>query len=298
VWVLGLDVGGTTIKSGLVNPRGELRELRRTATPQQDFEGDELVKTLVSLVETYRELNPEIAAVGLSVPGVVDAENGIAVFSETLGWHDLPLAKRVSDAVKLPVKLVHDVTVGGLAELRVGAAKGYKSAIVIIIGTGLAACLIFDGKVYRPHATVGEIGHGPTRNNRPCPCGKSGCLEMTSSGGALVRNYFAATGETIAAHEVIARAEVGDKVAAELWQEFLDEFCNTVHFLVSTLGPDLLVIAGGFGALGPKIIDPIERHLDRVIAIPHRPKVVTSNLEGSSGCIGAGLSVIEQLGLD
>jgi glucokinase len=298
VWVLGLDVGGTTIKSGLINPAGELRDLRRTPTPQQDFEGDELVATLVSLVESYRKLAPEIAAVGLSVPGVVDAENGIAVFSETLGWHNLELARRVSEPIGLPVKLVHDVTVGGLAELRVGAAKGYKSAIVIIIGTGLAACLIIEGKVYRPHETIGEIGHGPTRNNRPCPCGKSGCLEMTSSGGALTRNYFAATGETIAAHEVIERAEVGDAVASELWQEFLEELCTTIHFLVSTLGPDLLVIAGGFGSLGAKILDPIERHLDNVIAIPRRPKLATSTLEGTSGCIGAGLSVIEQLGLD
>jgi glucokinase len=298
VWVLGLDVGGTTIKSALVNPEGQLRELRRTPTPQRDFQGDALVETLKSLVQSYREQEPDIKAVGLSVPGVVDSENGIAVFSETLGWHDLPLASRLSDAVGLPVKLVHDVTVGGLAELRVGAAQGYKSAVVIIIGTGLAACLIIDGKVYRPHATVGEIGHGPTRNNRPCPCGKSGCLEMTASGGALVRNYFAATGETIAAHEVIARAEAGDQIAAELWQEFLDELDTTIHFLVSTLGPDLLVIAGGFGLLGEKIIKPIDEHLDRVIAIPHRPKVVTSNLEGTSGCIGAGLSAIEQLGLD
>jgi glucokinase len=298
VWVLGLDVGGTTIKSGLVSSEGQLRELRRTATPQQDFAGDSLVETLKSLVQSYLEQEPSIKAVGLSVPGVVDAENGIAVFSETLGWHDLPLAKRLSDAVGMRVKLVHDVTVGGLAELRVGAAKGYTSAVVIIIGTGLAACLIMDGKVYRPHATVGEIGHGPTRNNRPCPCGKSGCLEMTSSGGALVRNYRAATGETIAAHEVIARAEAGDPVAAELWQEFMDELCTTIHFLVSSLGPDLLVIAGGFGSLGEKIIKPIDEHLDRVIAIPHRPKVVTSNLEGTGGCIGAGLSVIEQLGLD
>lgn len=293
--VLGLDVGGTTIKSGLVSQDGSLQDLRRTPTPQQDFAGDELVKTLVKLVNDYRQDHPGLAAVGLSVPGIVDSENGIALFSETLGWKNLELAKRVGEAVGIPVRLFHDVTVGGFAELRVGAAKGFNSAIVIIIGTGLAACIIIDGKVYRPHATVGEIGHGPTRNQRPCPCGKFGCLEMTASGGALSRNYFAATGEKIPAHEVISRADASDAAAIELWQEFLEELSTTVHFLVAALGPEAIIIAGGFGSLGDKIIKPIDDHLDKVITIPHRPILLTSSLEGTSGCIGAGLSVIEYL---
>lgn len=293
--VLGLDVGGSSIKSGLVDEAGNLSQLRRTPTPQQDFEGDALVATLITLVDEYREIAPEIAAVGLSVPGVVDSERGIAVFSETLGWHNLALANRVGQVIGLPIKLLHDVTVGGFAELKVGAAKDCKSAIVIIIGTGMAACLILDGKIYRPHATVGEIGHGPTRNNRPCPCGKFGCLEMTSSGGALVRNYLELTGERIQAHEVIARAESGDADAAYLWQEFLTELSTTIHFLITILGPELLVFAGGFGALGEKLIGPINEHLDGVISISPRPKIVASSLEGNSGCIGAGLSIIEYL---
>lgn len=293
--VLGLDVGGTTIKSGLVSQDGSLRELRRNPTPQEDVTGEELVKTLVKLVDDYRNVLPDLSAVGLSVPGIVDSENGIALYSETLGWRNLELAKSLGQKAGIPVRLFHDVTVGGLAELRVGAAKGFDSSIIIIIGTGLGACIILDGKVYRPHATVGEIGHGPTRNQRPCPCGKFGCLEMTVSGGALSRNYFSATGENIPAHEVIARAEASDPAARELWQEFLEELSITVHFLVAALGPQSIIIAGGFGFLGDKILDPINQHLDGVIEVPQRPILLTSSLEGTSGCIGAGLSVIEYL---
>lgn len=293
--VLGLDVGGSSIKSGLVDQAGELTDLRRTPTPQNDPHGTALLEALRALVESYQRANPALEAIGLSVPGIVDSENGIAVFSETLGWHDLPLAKELSDRVGLPVHLHHDVTVGGLAELRVGAAKKFQSVAAIIIGTGLAACLILDGKIYRPHATVGEIGHGPTKNQRPCPCGKFGCLEMTASGGALMRNYHAATGETIDAYQVITRAEQGDPVALELWTEFLDELSNTVHYIASLLGPEAIIFAGGFGQLGEKLLGPIEAHLDQVIAIPHRPLLLTSELAGTNGCIGAGLRTIELL---
>ena len=292
--VLGLDVGGTTIKSGLVDSSGSIRNIQRTPTPQ-DSSGEQLVAALAQLVASYRA-DEELTAVGLCVPGIVDSEQGIAVFSGTLGWRNLPLAEMLSAEAGLPVKLVHDVTAGGLAELRVGSAKGFDSAVVIAIGTGLAASIILDGKIYRPHPAVGELGHVPTRNQRPCVCGKQGCLEMTCSGGALSRNYEAATGEKIPAHEVIERAEAGDSAASELWQEFLDELGFACHYIAGLLGPEAIVIAGGFGYLGERITQPLEHYLDQVISIQKRPQIITSKLEGTSGCIGAGLFAIESLG--
>jgi glucokinase len=291
VQVLGLDVGGTTIKSGLVNSAGDLTDLRRTPTPQ-DKSGEQLVAALSELVTSYKQTSPELSAVGLCVPGIVDSENGIAVWSGTLGWRDLPLASMLSRATGLPVKLVHDVTAGGVAEQAIGAAKGFSSAVVIAIGTGLAASIILDGKIYRPHSAVGELGHVPTRNNRPCVCGKSGCLEMTCSGGALSRNYEAATGKTLPAHEIIELAEAGEKAAKELWDEFLSELGFSIRYIAGLLGPEAVVIAGGFGYLGNRITDPINKYLDEVITIQKRPQIITSSLEGTSGCIGAGLSAI------
>ena len=289
--VLGLDVGGTTIKSGLVDSAGNLTDLRRTPTPQ-DTSGEKLVAALSELVSSYKESAPDLSAVGLCVPGIVDSDKGIAVWSGTLGWRDLPLASLLSKEVGLPVKLVHDVTAGGIAEQAIGAAKGFDSAVVIAIGTGLAASIILDGKIYRPHSAVGELGHVPTRNNRPCVCGKSGCLEMTCSGGALSRNYEALTGNKLAAHEIIERAEAGESAAKELWDEFLSELGFACHYIAGLLGPEAIVIAGGFGYLGNRIVDPLNKYLDQVITIQKRPQIITSSLEGTSGCIGAGLSAI------
>lgn len=292
--VLGLDVGGTTIKSGLVDRSGNLTELRRTPTPK-DPSGSELVDTLAELISSYLEIDSGLAAVGLSVPGIVDSENGVAVFSGTLGWRDLPLVAMLRDRVGIPVFLVHDVTAGGLAELRVGAAQPFSSAVVIAIGTGLAASVILDGEIYRPHPAVGELGHVPTRNQRPCVCGKHGCLEMTCSGGALSRNYESLTGEKIPAHEVIERAKSGDAAASELWQEFIAELGFACHYIAGLLGPEAIVIAGGFGYLGREILDPLNAYLDQVISIQKRPQLLTSELEGTSGCIGSGLFAFEGL---
>lgn len=289
--VLGLDVGGTTIKSGLVDSLGNLTDLRRTPTPQ-DTSGEKLVAALSELVSSYKESNPNLSAVGLCVPGIVDSENGIAVWSGTLGWRDLPLASQLSNKTGLPVKLVHDVTAGGVAEQTIGAAKGFDSAVVIAIGTGLAASVILDGKIYRPHSAVGELGHVPTRNNRPCVCGKSGCLEMTCSGGALSRNYEAVTSIKLAAHEIIEKAEAGEPAAKELWDEFIAELGFAIHYIAGLIGPQAIVIAGGFGYLENRIIDPLNAYLDQVITIQKRPQIITSKLEGTSGCIGAGLSAI------
>ena len=293
--VLGLDVGGTTIKSGLVDEAGGLSELRRTPTPL-DPSGSELVHALADLVGSYKSSHPELAAVGLCVPGIVDSEHGIAVFSGTLGWHDLPLASELGELVGLPIHLVHDVTAGGLAELTIGAAKDFNSAVVIAIGTGLAASLILDRQIYHPHPAVAELGHVPSRHPRPCVCGKIGCLEMTCSGGALSRNYEAVTGKKLAAHEIIERATGGDAAAKELWDEFVDELGFACHFIASLVGPEAIVIAGGFGYLGDQIAGPLSAYLDEAISFQLKPKVLTSSLEGTSGCVGAGLFALKALG--
>lgn len=292
--VLGLDVGGSSIKSGLVDSQGSLSELARTPTPQDDPHALRLIEVLSELVEGYKS-KAKLEAVGLSVPGITDSDQGIAVFSGTLGWRNLPLQKMLSDEIGLPVFLVHDVTAGGIAELKIGAASGLDSAAVIAIGTGLAVSLVLDSKIYHPHASVGELGHVPTRNQRPCVCGKIGCLEMTCSGGALSRNYKGITGKDLPAHEVVELALAQEAAAKELWDEFLDELGFACHHISSLLGPDAIVIAGGFGYLGDKIVKPLQEYLENAMAIQKIPRVVVSKLDGTSGCIGAALNAHEKI---
>jgi glucokinase len=283
--MLGLDLGGTQIKSGLVFSDGTLEQVQRTPTPQNDPTGVASLSTLAEIAEKYSGYD----AIGLVVPGLVDAELGICKFSGTLGWRELPIAKMLQDAVQKPVYLEHDVTAGGVAELGVGAARGVNRGVVIAIGTALAAALIIDGKIFHPHPSVGEVGHAPLPNDRPCVCGKTGCVEMTVSGGGLQRNYEAATGKKLQAEEIVSLAQSGDKAAEALVAEFVHGLGFSITWLASTIAPEVVVIAGGLATSGDFLRNALDAQLNQMIGIQLKPEIRLSSLGGNSGCIGAGL---------
>lgn len=292
--ILGIDLGGTAIKSGLISSFGEVGQLRRTKTPSNDASGEQAVAVLAEIVQSYLQTN-QISVIGLCVPGIVDSANGIAVFSGTLGWRNLPIAERLEKLVGVPVYLEHDVTASGYAELRIGAAQGFDSAMILAIGTALAACFVINGEIYRPHSAVGEIGHAPTRNQRVCVCGQTGCMEMTVSGGALVRNYRALSGKDATPEQILGSHQGLDAFAREIRSEFYQALAFGIHFVASTLGPEAVIIAGGIADADPEFAVSLELELDRVLGIQLRPRILISSLEGTSGCIGAGLSAMNRM---
>jgi glucokinase len=283
--MLGLDLGGTQIKSGLVLADGSLQQVVRTPTPQNDPTGLEAIETLAEVAKQYSNFE----AVGLVVPGLVDAQSGICKFSGTLGWRELPIAEMLQDKINKPVFLEHDVTAGGVAELVVGAAKGVERGVVIAMGTALAAALIIDGKIFHPHPSVGEVGHAPLPNNRPCVCGKTGCVEMTVSGGALQRNYQALTGDKLSASEIVELAKQLNEQATVLVDELVYGLGFSITWLASTIAPEVVVLAGGLATAGTYLTDALAKELERQIGIQLKPEIRVSTLGGNSGCIGAGL---------
>ena len=292
--MLGIDLGGTAIKSALVDRLGNTSETRSTPTPQNDPTGQSAIQVLTDLVNSYRG-TAVVAGVGLVVPGLVDAKNGIAIYSGTLGWRDLEIVRQLEANLGIKVTLEHDVTAIGHAENRVGAAKEASSAVVVAIGTALAVSVIINGEVYHPHPAIGELGHTPTKNQRPCVCGLKGCLEMTASGGALSRNYRDETGEQVSALEVFERSQSGDKVALELVEEFMDVLSTSFVFVSALVGPEVIVLAGGVSTAGDSFIDRLNQELDQKLTIHRRPKLVLSKLQAGSGSVGAGLLAWERL---
>lgn len=283
--MLGLDLGGTHIKSGLVLADGTLQQVLRTPTPQNDSSGLEAVAALAEIAKQYSDFE----AVGLVVPGLVDAQSGICKFSGTLGWRELPITQILQEKISKPIFLEHDVTAGGLAELVVGAAKGVDRGVVIAMGTALAAALIIDGKIFHPHPSVGEVGHAPLPNNRPCVCGKTGCVEMTVSGGALQRNFEALTGSRLSASEIVELAKNSHPEATVLVEELVHGLAFSITWLASTIAPEAVVLAGGLATAGPYLTDALAKELDKQIGIQLKPEIRVSTLGGNSGCIGAGL---------
>ena len=292
--MLGIDLGGTDIKSALITKDGSQSETRSTPTPQADPSGESAINRLSEIILEYAR-DHSFEGVGLAVPGLVDNVNGIGLYSGTLGWRDLPIVSALEEKTCKKVTLEHDVTAIGHAENRIGEAKDVSSAVVVAIGTAIAASVIIDGEVYHPHPAVGEIGHTPTGNDRPCVCGLTGCLEMPASGGAISRNYKALTGEKISALDIFNLASKGEAQASELVNEFMDTLSTALVFVSALIGPDVIVVSGGVSKAGEDFVGDLQKALDKKLSIHKRPLLRLSKLQAGAGAIGAGLLGWERL---
>ncbi|WP_313480226.1 ROK family protein [Microbacterium sp.] len=290
--VLAFDVGGTDIKSALFDADGTALGLRRTPTPlSDDGTPARLIERLAELADELRAQHPDVVpqAVGLVVPGIVDAESGIGVFSSNLGWHDAPMRDLMAALFGMPVAFDHDVRTASWAEHVLGGARDYANAVVLIIGTGIAGALLVDGRPYTAGGYAGEIGHSPL-GEWSCPCGARGCLEAIASAGAISRRYTEATGDPVdGAREVIARAAAGDDTAARIWNEALDALTMSIAQLTAVIAPQAVVIGGGLSRAGSALFDELRTRLADRLSFHRIPALVPAELSGDAGILGSAL---------
>ncbi|SJN38377.1 Predicted N-acetyl-glucosamine kinase 2, ROK family [Microbacterium esteraromaticum] len=288
--VLAFDVGGTDIKSALFDADGTALGLRRTPTPVSGG-AEGLMERLAELADELKEQHPLVVpeAVGVVVPGIVDAESGIAVFSSNLGWRGAPIRDLASARFGMPVAFDHDVRAASWAERVLGGAREYANSVVLIIGTGIAGALLIDGRPYMAGGYAGEIGHSPI-GEWPCPCGARGCLEAVASAGAISRRYAEATGVSIGgAKEVISRVAAGDEVAGQIWNEALDALTLAIAQLTAVIAPDAVVIGGGLSRAGDALFDELRTRLADRLSFHRIPQLVPAELSGNAGILGSAL---------
>jgi glucokinase len=292
--VIGVDVGGTTIKAAILDSDG--LEFRRSERPTPRHLGPDAViaTTIEAIVELRAEL-PEgarLRAVGLVVPGIVDAEQGIAVYAANIGWQQLPLRQIVAEAVGLPVILDHDVRAAGLAELELGAGRGLQEVLFVALGTGIAAAVITRGQVSAgATGRAGELGHLPVfPEGEWCACGQRGCTETYASAAALSRRYSAASGiSDVPAKDVISRAAAGDRLADEIFQDAITALGLALVHYVLLMDPELILIGGGMAASGAAVLRPLTREVQAGLAWRRAPAILTGRFAGDAGRRGAGL---------
>ncbi|HET9093540.1 MAG TPA: ROK family protein [Solirubrobacteraceae bacterium] len=292
--VVAVDVGGTTMKGALVDAAGAV--VREASRPTPAPAGSEaVVEALLELIAQLR--GDGAAAVGVVVPGHVDAEAGCVRFSANLGLRDLPLRARLERATGLPVRIDHDVRAAGLAEDAVGATTGVDDSVLVVIGTGVAAVVRSGGRVIGgATGAAGELGHIPVwPDGEPCRCGQRGCLERYASASAIARRYadrttagaFTAAG-TLTAADVLARRAV-DEHAQRVWDEAIQALALAFSTATMLLDPQLIVIGGGLSNAGGALLEPVRAELGRLVRWREPPRVVLSPLRARGGLIGAAL---------
>jgi len=295
--VVALDVGGTDIKGGVVDADGALVHAERRSTGRTNGP-NAVIAGIVDFAAELREravgLGGVPRAAGVAVPGIVDGAAGVAVWSASIQWREVPLRALIEDRLRLPAALGHDVRTGALAEGRLGAGRECDNFLFVAIGTGLASVLVLNGRPYPgAHGQAGEIGHITVRpDGAKCTCGAVGCLEAHFSGPAIAHAFAdAAPGDDppLSAAQVVARVAAGDPVAASVWSRGVSAFADGLLTGLALYDPRLLVVGGGLSLAGEQLFNPLRTMLAERAVVQHVPPIVTAALGDEAGCRGAGL---------
>ncbi|WP_392508481.1 ROK family protein [Naumannella halotolerans] len=276
------DVGGTDTKLGVVED-AELLSSTTVPTPVGDVTA---LRRLVADFVASARTDHRIGATAMVVPGIVDPATGVAVHSENLHWFEVPFGRWLAADTGLPAALGHDVTAAGYAEHRHGAARGHAHAAVVVVGTGIAASLIEDGRVIN-RAGVGEIGHSVVQEGGPsCVCGGRGCLEVIASAAAIGRTYTARTGRVASAAAISTRIDT-DPDAAAVWDRAVQALAAGIGQLQSLLPSELVVIGGGLSLAGEVLFAPLRDAVERRLTMQRIPRIVGARFGATAGMIGA-----------
>ena len=299
--VLGIDVGGTSMKAGAWTRHadgslGERECTVRRATPPDESAADALAEFAEALIAEHGPVD----AVGLAIPGIVDDEAGIAEFSVAPTWTDLPLRDLVSARLGLPVALGHDTRIGGLAECRAGAARGCRDYLFVTLGTGVGGMVCLDGSPHLgPHHRAAELGHVVVDPfGVACGCGQRGCLETIASATGIARMYASdgsGGGDNVSAREVAERAAAGEPRAVEVWQTAVSALATTLISAITLLDLSLVVLGGGVAQAGDQLLVPLRRELAARLTFQRAPELVRAQLGDEAAVLGAALIALDLL---
>lgn len=310
---VGVDIGGTNLKAGLVDENGVLlaTQKMKVASIADD---DGLAWTVASLVQelahTVNLSVSDVASVGVGVPGTVEIRSGSINYTCNLPLRNVPLRKLFHRYLSIPLYIENDANCAALAEFLVGAGRDSKRFVTITLGTGVGAGIVHNGKIYHgANGMAGEVGHMVIqRGGLPCPCGRHGCWEQYASATALKRMTAAA----LAAHphsilaQVVAEndgrvsgqsafiaARRGDPVGQQVCDEYVDYLSCGVVNVVNIFQPDTLAIGGGVSnEAEEQLLLPVQQRVARE-SIPcgrdRRTRIVKAELGNRAGLIGAAL---------
>ena len=290
---LGLDLGATNVKWAVLERAGDdWSVLERGQFPTSAADGaDAVIDRMAEQGEHARETWPDLATVGVGIPGLFDAREGIATFTPNLppDWERRPVAGPIHARLGLPVRLINDARAFGLAELRLGAGRGCDTMVGLALGTGVGGVVVVNGEVHFGHdGTGGELGHQTLLpDGPPCTCGNLGCLEAFAKADAV-----AAACGTATAEEAVSSALAGDDRAAAGLAEVGRWLGVGIANLIVVLTPDRVVLGGGVSGAGDLIIEPIRAEVRRRVHVTDLDavEIVTAELGTWAGAIGAGVN--------
>lgn len=311
-YYVGIDLGGTNIKAGVVTDSGRVAfKLSRPTKAERGYMT--VIKDMAKLVFEISDVGKiplrEIACVGIGCPGTINRGEGKIEFSNNLDWHSVPIVECMRNLTGKNIFLENDANTAAFGEYTAGSLKGTQNSLFITLGTGVGSGIIMDGAIFvGSNGMGGELGHMVVvENGRECTCGRRGCLEAYASATALVER----TKESMAADETskmwgicggqlrkvngmtaFKAAEQGDESAQKVIDEFARYLSSGIVSAVNILQPELVAIGGGLSGSADELIPKINERLKNEAFSRHygtQSKVIKAELGNDAGIIGAAM---------
>lgn len=302
---IGIDIGGTNLKAGLVDETGQLlatRKMKVAGIADPAALAWTIHALSVDLCKDFGCELTDIFSIGVGCPGAVEIRGGSILYTCNLPLRNVPLRRLFHQLSDLPLDIENDANCAALAEYYVGGGRGSKRFITVTLGTGVGGGIIIGGKIYDGMRGAGaELGHTLlVLDGEPCTCGRRGCWEAYSSATALIRQArqaaaehpesLLAGAEEITGKTVFDAADRGDETANAVVDRFCDYLGAGVTNIVNALAPEVILIGGGISRQGERLLAPVRRYVEKNCfggkdgAIPI---IAAARLGNDAGIIGA-----------
>jgi len=306
--IIGVDLGGTNLRTALLSSEGDILDKRKEATYASDG-WQKVVQRLIQNIERLQEIAIQkglsVAAVGVGAPGVIQVDKGIVVKSPNFpDWNNLPLKDELEKVLRLPVMIENDANAAALGEQWRGAGMGIGSMILLTLGTGVGGGIILNKQIWHgADGMAGEVGHMTIiPDGRKCGCGNVGCLEMYASARGIAQSYRdagvasdASSLSEITSAQVYQAASNGDARAVKVMQNMGRILGIGIANLINIFNPEMVVIGGGVKDAWPLFIDSTRAEIrKRAFEVPAaRTEIVPSKLGDDAGMVGVAAAALQ-----
>lgn len=307
---VGVDIGGTNIKIGIIKDEdGRVLDKREIPFTHSGYENVfiEIQREIRKMLKDNGINTGEIGSIGLAVPGSIEEAKGIINHAYNLDFHDVPAVLEMEKTFpETPIYLANDASAAAIGELNSGVFRGYRTAVLLTIGTGVGGGIICEGKSFNGGQNHGvELGHMMLKyGGLQCSCGNYGCVESYCTATWIAEEGKKLIGEKkdslvcqraeldpgkVDAKLVIDAARDGDAYALEIFEAFIDNLSAAITSITALLDPEIIAIGGGVSGAGDILFDSLRKRVKEKSFFDVDYKIVPADLGNDAGIVGAAM---------